>query len=76
MLDLKRLDEIRVAVARESGAQVVPLVLHGASGLDEAWILAAIERGVCKFNVNTDLRSAAIEYYREEFARESPKQVI
>ncbi len=36
----------------------VPLVLHGGSGLDDAQLDAAIARGICKVNVNTELRAA------------------
>jgi tagatose 1,6-diphosphate aldolase GatY/KbaY len=36
----------------------VPLVLHGASGLPPALVQRAIELGVRKFNVNTELRQA------------------
>lgn len=50
-LDFQRLDAIRGAVS-------VPLVLHGASGLPEAMVRRAIELGVCKFNVNTEVRQA------------------
>ncbi len=34
----------------------IPLVLHGASGLDENKIKTAIFCGVCKININTDLQ--------------------
>ena len=34
----------------------IPLVLHGASGLDENKIRTAIFCGVCKININTDLQ--------------------
>lgn len=36
----------------------VPLVLHGASGLPEGEVAAAVELGVAKLNVNTELRRA------------------
>lgn len=49
--DFERLAAIRAAVA-------VPLVLHGASGVPAPFIRRAIELGVVKFNVNTDLRGA------------------
>jgi tagatose 1,6-diphosphate aldolase GatY/KbaY len=39
----------------------VPLVLHGASGLDDDQVLAAIGLGVAKINVNTELRRALRE---------------
>lgn len=50
-LDLDRLAAIREAVP-------VPLVLHGASGLAAPMVRRAIDRGVCKLNVNTELRDA------------------
>lgn len=50
-LDFDRLAAIRERVA-------VPLVLHGASGLPDAQIRRAIALGVCKFNVNTEVREA------------------
>ena len=52
-LDMERLAEIRSAVA-------IPLVLHGASGLPTAMVRRAIALGVCKFNVNTELREALL----------------
>ncbi len=50
-LDFARLAAIQQAVD-------VPLVLHGASGLPQALIHRAIELGVVKFNVNTEVREA------------------
>jgi len=51
LLDFSRLAEIALRVE-------VPLVLHGTSGLPQAMIGQAIAHGVCKFNVNTEVRSA------------------
>jgi tagatose 1,6-diphosphate aldolase GatY/KbaY len=48
-LDFKLLDDIHSRVS-------VPLVLHGTSGLPEDMIAEAINSGVCKFNVNTEIR--------------------
>jgi tagatose 1,6-diphosphate aldolase GatY/KbaY len=62
-LDFVRLAEIRRLVN-------VPLVLHGASGLPEALIRQAIEIGVQKFNVNTELREAYVSALRVSLARE------
>jgi tagatose 1,6-diphosphate aldolase GatY/KbaY len=56
-LDFDRLAAIRQAVA-------VPLVLHGASGLPETMVHRAIALGVCKFNVNTEVREAYVEALR------------
>jgi tagatose 1,6-diphosphate aldolase GatY/KbaY len=50
-IDLDRLAAIR----RTAG---VPLVLHGASGLADDVLLACLDRGVAKVNVNTELRVA------------------
>lgn len=48
-LDWERLREIHDRVD-------VPLSLHGASGIDDADVARAIALGVCKVNVNTELR--------------------
>ena len=53
-LDFDRLSTIRDSVS-------VPLVLHGASGLPEWMISRAIDLGVRKFNVNTEVRTAFLE---------------
>ena len=50
-LAVDRIAEIRAVVP-------VPLVLHGASGLPEAEVRAAIHHGVHKLNADTDLRLA------------------
>jgi tagatose 1,6-diphosphate aldolase GatY/KbaY len=39
----------------------IPLVLHGTSGLPDGMIQRAIALGVCKFNVNTELREACLQ---------------
>jgi tagatose 1,6-diphosphate aldolase GatY/KbaY len=46
----------------------VPLVLHGASGLPWAMVHRAIELGVCKLNVNTELRDAYLRALRQTLA--------
>ena len=50
-LDLERLAAIRDVI-------VVPLVLHGASGLPDEQLSGAIRCGVAKININTELRQA------------------
>lgn len=45
-------------LARINEAVKVPLVLHGASGTDEKVLREAISLGVCKINIDTDLRLA------------------
>ena len=50
-LDFARLEKIRALVD-------VPLVLHGASGVPAEAITRAISLGICKINIDTDLRQA------------------
>jgi tagatose 1,6-diphosphate aldolase GatY/KbaY len=50
-IDLDRLESIRQRVS-------TPLVLHGASGLSDEVILACLDRGVAKVNVNAELRKS------------------
>jgi len=50
-LDFDRLEEIKKRVA-------IPLVLHGASGVPDDSICRAIEIGICKINIDTDIRQA------------------
>lgn len=56
----------------------VPLVLHGASGLDDAVIMDCIKRGICKVNFATELRiayTAAVKTFLEKNpAALDPKQ--
>ncbi len=51
-----RLDFERLARIRQNLS--IPLVLHGASGLPAEMISRSIQLGVCKFNVNTEVRQA------------------
>jgi tagatose 1,6-diphosphate aldolase GatY/KbaY len=64
-LDFERLGAIRAAVP-------VPLVLHGASGLPTALVRRAIGLGVCKLNVNTEVREAYVAALEEKLASGSP----
>lgn len=48
-LDLDHLEKLRAATG-------IPLVLHGGSGIPKDYILGAIQRGVAKINVATDIR--------------------
>lgn len=60
-LDLDRLASLEALVP-------VPLVLHGASGVPDDQIQAAIARGVRKINIDTDLRQAFVQGLREILA--------
>ena len=64
-LDFDRLAAIRKQVD-------VPLVLHGASGLPETMISQSIQLGVCKFNVNTEVREAYLDVLKSANSLSSP----
>ncbi len=68
-LDFARLAAITDAVD-------VPLVLHGASGLPDAMVQRAIELGVCKFNVNTEVRDAYMNALREGLDRSARPDLL
>lgn len=57
-LDFERLAKIRQQLD-------IPLVLHGASGLPASMIHQSIELGVCKFNVNTEVRQKYLQFWQE-----------
>jgi tagatose 1,6-diphosphate aldolase GatY/KbaY len=54
-LDWERLERVRDAVGD------VPLSLHGASGLPDDDVRRAITLGVCKVNVNTEIRATYLQ---------------
>jgi tagatose 1,6-diphosphate aldolase GatY/KbaY len=58
-LDFERLTKIRSLIS-------IPLVLHGASGLPQSMIHQSIRLGVCKFNVNTEVRQAYMKAVRRQ----------
>lgn len=65
-LDLKRIERIREQVG-------IPLVLHGGSGIPDATVREAIARGVCKFNVATQLNRNFLEALTT-MTRERPEE--
>ena len=68
-LDFSRLAAIAKRVS-------VPLVLHGTSGLPDEMIHQAIELGVCKFNVNTEVRTMYISTLAKSFATSSKVELV
>jgi fructose-1,6-bisphosphate aldolase, class II, various bacterial and amitochondriate protist len=56
-LDLAHLGDLTSAVDEVTQSQV-PFVLHGGSGIPDAQIKAAINMGVAKVNVNTEIQLA------------------
>jgi tagatose 1,6-diphosphate aldolase GatY/KbaY len=68
-LDFERLEVIASRVA-------VPLVLHGASGLPDEMVRRSIELGVCKFNVNTEVRDAYVRALRQAIGSPGPTDLL
>ena len=58
----------------------IPLVLHGASGLDENKLKTAIFCGVAKININTDIQIAwsnsVKEYLKNNKEEHDPRKII
>lgn len=59
-IDLALLEKIHQAVT-------VPLVLHGGSGTPDDIIKQAVQLGICKINVNTEVSMAAVSYLQNYF---------
>ncbi|WP_347489399.1 class II fructose-1,6-bisphosphate aldolase [Desulfoscipio sp. XC116] len=57
-LDFARLEKIRSLVN-------IPIVLHGSSGVPEEAVREAIRLGVCKVNIDTNIREAFVDRCRE-----------
>lgn len=72
-LDFERLDKIRQLID-------VPLVLHGASGVPCKAVQKAIDLGICKVNIATELKipfSTAIkEYFAEHPDATDPRKYL
>ncbi|MFW0764540.1 tagatose-bisphosphate aldolase subunit KbaY [Trabulsiella odontotermitis] len=60
-IDFARLEKIRAVVD-------IPLVLHGASDVPDEFVRRAIELGVCKVNVATELKIAFAAAVKKWFA--------
>lgn len=50
----------------------IPLVLHGASGVDDEQLALAINAGICKVNMGTDLKIAYAQSLKDSF-KNDPK---
>jgi len=57
-LDLKLLDRIRKSCD-------IPLVLHGGSGVSYDELKKAVNLGICKLNINTELSKSAVDEIRK-----------
>jgi len=68
-LDFERLKAIAENVS-------IPLVLHGTSGLPDEMIIKAMKHGVCKFNVNTEVRSTFLRTLSRLFKEDKRPELI
>lgn len=66
-LDFKRLAEIAAVTD-------VPLVLHGASGVSDEAIRKAVPHGICKINIDTELRIAFAQAIQKALAK-NPNEI-
>jgi fructose-bisphosphate aldolase class II len=68
-LDLVHLERLRQATS-------VPLVLHGGSGIEREAVLAAVQRGIAKVNVGTEIRQAYERTLRESASIASAQDAV
>lgn len=66
-LDFKRLEKIKGLVS-------IPLVLHGSSGVPDESIRTAIGLGICKVNIDTNIREAFVGEMRRVMA-DNPSEI-
>ena len=71
-LDFEKMKEIATLTQ-------IPLVLHGGTGIDDEKIKKAIESGICKININTELQiewtKGVIEFINNNSAYD-PRKII
>ncbi len=72
-LDFERLTKINSVVT-------IPLVLHGASGVPAKSVIRAIENGICKVNIATELKmpfaNAIKEYFQKNPDASDPRYYL
>jgi fructose-bisphosphate aldolase class II len=66
-LDIERIETIRNLVK-------VPLVLHGASGVLDSEVRRAVKAGICKINIDTEIRKAFVRGI-STFMKENPEEI-
>lgn len=67
-----KLDYDRIKAIRE--VVDVPLVLHGSSGVPSESLQKAIPLGICKINIDTDIRASFAKAVKE-FVKENPDEI-
>ena len=63
-------------IATLAEATGVPLVLHGGSGIQQEYILAAVKRGVAKINVGTEIRQPYEAKLRETGSLDAAQEAV
>jgi len=78
-----QLPQLDIPLLKElNAASTVPLVLHGGSGTPDDQVRAAVENGICKFNVYADNRVAMWNRFKalvnefEQFERGDPPPAV
>jgi fructose-bisphosphate aldolase class II len=66
-LDIPRIEKIRELTG-------VPLVLHGASGVNDEEVRKGINAGICKINIDTRIRMKFTEKIRELITK-NPQEI-
>lgn len=66
-IDFERIKEIRNTID-------IPLVLHGSSGVPAESLEKAIELGICKINIDTDVRASFARTVKK-YLEENPDQI-
>jgi fructose-bisphosphate aldolase class II len=62
----QQLPQLDIPLLKElDAASKVPLVLHGGSGTPDDQLRTAVENGICKFNVYTDIRIAMWDRFKK-----------
>jgi len=56
-LNLEHLDKLRAVTG-------IPLVLHGGSGVERDYVLAAVKKGIAKINIGSEIRQAYEQTWR------------
>jgi fructose-bisphosphate aldolase class II len=68
-LNLERLEQLWQATQ-------IPLVLHGGSGIQQAYVTDAVKHGITKINVGTEIRQPYEVTLRDTGSVEKAKQVV
>lgn len=72
-LDFERLSKINSIVC-------IPIVLHGASGVPHESVMKAVENGICKVNIATEIKipfaEAIKEYFKENPSSNDPRNYL